>query len=294
MRETECAELTLLPSEYFARQCVISCDPEDTLAGWTVSRLGADHVIWASDFPHPDAAFPGAVAEFLEDGGVDPTALPAVLWDTPLRFYGLAERFGPAARREVTPASLGITERMSASGHEQVVLVADRPSGLRAVIAVHSTALGPSLGGVRFWHYADEADAISDALRLSEAMSFKASLAGLHQGGGKAVVHWEDPTQARSDALLRAMGRAIDELGGRYIAAEDVGATPRDMDVISAETPWVTGVDRTGGSGDPSPVTAIGVVHAMGAVLEQLDGEPTLARPASGGPGSRATWAACS
>ena len=93
------------------------------------------------------------------------------------------------------------------------------------MIAVHSTALGPSLGGIRFWHYAAEADAVSDVLRLSEAMSLKASLAGLHQGGGKAVVHWDDPTQPRSDALLRAMGRAIDELGGRYLAAEDVGAT---------------------------------------------------------------------
>jgi predicted TIM-barrel fold metal-dependent hydrolase len=93
MRDSETAGLTLTPSEYFARQCVISCDPEDKLAGWAVSRVGADHVIWASDFPHPDAAFPDAVDEFLADGGVAPADLPAVLWDTPLQFYGLADRF---------------------------------------------------------------------------------------------------------------------------------------------------------------------------------------------------------
>lgn len=94
LRDTECAGLSLLPSEYFARQCVISCDPEDHLAGWTATKIGADHMIWASDFPHPDAVFPGAVDEFVADGGVDPIALSAVLWDTPLEFYGLADRFG--------------------------------------------------------------------------------------------------------------------------------------------------------------------------------------------------------
>lgn len=107
-------------------------------------------------------------------------------------------------------------------------------------------------------------------------MSFKAALAGLHQGGGKAVVLCDDPDARRTEELLRALGQAIDELGGRYIAAEDVGATPRDMEVISRETPWVTGVDGPGGSGDPSPVTAFGVLKAMEAVLEALDGKATL------------------
>jgi leucine dehydrogenase len=172
---------------------------------------------------------------------------------------------------------LATTELMIEMGHEQVVFVTDAPTGLQAVIAVHSTALGPSLGGIRFWRYASEHDAVVDALRLSEAMSLKAAAAGLHQGGGKAVVLWDDPDAPRSDALLRAMGRAIDELGGRYIAAEDVGATPHDMQVIASETPWVTGVEGPGGSGDPSPMTAYGVVCAMGAVLEELDGDPTLA-----------------
>jgi leucine dehydrogenase len=169
-----------------------------------------------------------------------------------------------------------VTELMTALGHEQVVFVADAPSGLRALIAVHSTALGPSLGGIRFWRYPSERDAVVDVLRLSEAMTLKAAAAGLHQGGGKGVVLVDDPDAARSDALLRAMGGAIDDLGGRYIAAEDVGATPHDMQVIASETPWVTGIDGPGGSGDPSPMTAFGVVQAMGTVLEELDGDASL------------------
>jgi leucine dehydrogenase len=167
---------------------------------------------------------------------------------------------------------------MAARGHEQVVFVADAPSGLRAVIAVHSTALGPSLGGIRFLRYPSEAEAVRDVLRLSEAMTLKAAAAGLHQGGGKAVVLVDDPDAPRSVELLHAMGRAIDELGGRYLAAEDVGATRRDMDLIAEVTPWVTGVDpAVGGSGDPSPVTAVGVVAAMRAALAELDGSPELA-----------------
>jgi leucine dehydrogenase len=171
-----------------------------------------------------------------------------------------------------------VTDVMAARGHEQVVFVADAPTGLRAVIAVHSTALGPSLGGIRFWTYRSEDDAVRDVLRLSEAMTLKAAAAGLHQGGGKAVVLIDDPDAPRTVELLHAMGRAIDELGGRYLAAEDVGATTRDMDLIAEITPWVTGVDpAAGGSGDPSPVTAVGVVAAMRAVLRELDGAPGLA-----------------
>jgi glutamate dehydrogenase/leucine dehydrogenase len=166
---------------------------------------------------------------------------------------------------------------MAQSGHEQVVFVADAAVGLRAIIAVHSTALGPSLGGIRFWHYDSDADALADALRLSEAMSLKAAMAGLHQGGGKAVVRWDDPDRPRPQALLEVLGRAIDDLGGRYLAAEDVGATPADMNGLALVTPWVTGVDESlGGSGDPSPVTAFGVLHAMRAVCRELDGEPSV------------------
>jgi len=170
-----------------------------------------------------------------------------------------------------------LSELMVAGGHEQVVFVTDESVGLRAIIAVHSTALGPSLGGIRFWHYPDEEHALVDVLRLSEAMSLKAAAAGLHQGGGKAVVLWDDPARPRDQAFLRVLGRAVDELGGRYIAAEDVGATPADMNGIALETPWVTGVDGPGGSGDPSPVTAVGVLAAMRAVARKLDGAPSLA-----------------
>ncbi len=166
---------------------------------------------------------------------------------------------------------------MAAAGHEQVVFHADDRTGLRAIIAIHSTALGPALGGVRFWQYASEADAVRDALRLSEAMTLKAAAAGLDQGGGKAVV-LIDPARPRDEATLRALGRAIDELGGRYIAAEDVGATPRDMNWIALETPWVTGVDEAdGGSGDPSPMTAIGVLHGIRAALREVFGDPSPA-----------------
>jgi leucine dehydrogenase len=174
-------------------------------------------------------------------------------------------------------AEPSVTGAMVAGGHEQVVFVADAAVGLRAIIAVHSTALGPSVGGIRFWHYPSEQEAVADVLRLSEAMSLKAAVAGLHQGGGKAVVLWDDPHRPRTEAFLRRLGRAIDELGGRYIAAEDVGATPGDMDGIALETGWVTGVDGPGGSGDPSPVTAVGVLAAMRAAAEEIDGEPALA-----------------
>jgi leucine dehydrogenase len=170
-----------------------------------------------------------------------------------------------------------LTELVATGGHEQVVFVMDDAVGMRAIIAVHSTALGPSLGGIRFWRYPSEDDALVDVLRLSEAMSLKASAAGLHQGGGKAVVLWDEPSRPRSEAFLRSLGRAVDELGGRYIAAEDVGATPADMNGLALETPWVTGVDGPGGSGDPSPVTAIGVVAAMRAVARELDGDSSLA-----------------
>lgn len=155
-------------------------------------------------------------------------------------------------------------------GHEQLVHVADDSVGLRAVIAIHSTALGPSLGGVRFWHYNHTDEAVLDVLRLSEAMSFKAACAGLPQGGGKAVVLLDDSAAARSNEFLEALGRAINELGGRYLAAEDVGATTRDMEVIATQTRWVTGVsEANGGSGDPSPVTAVGVFAAMRTAIDR-------------------------
>jgi glutamate dehydrogenase/leucine dehydrogenase len=170
-----------------------------------------------------------------------------------------------------------VTAWMAGHGHEQVVFVADDSVGLRGVIAIHSTALGPSLGGIRFWSYPTEDDAVLDGLRLSEAMSLKAAACGLSQGGGKAVVLWSHPRRARSPDLLRALGRAIHELGGRYLAAEDVGATTADMDGLAEVTPWVTGVSESaGGSGDPSPVTAFGVHRAMRAAAQVRWGDPSL------------------
>ena len=159
--------------------------------------------------------------------------------------------------------------------HEQMTYFTDPEVGLRAIVAIHSTALGPALGGIRFWRYDSAADARHDALRLSQAMTMKAAVAGLHQGGGKTVVLWDDPHAARSDAFLRSLGRWIDVLGGRYLAAEDVGASQRDMDDIAQETPWVTGIDPArGGSGDPSPVTAFGVLHGMRAACNEAFGSP--------------------
>jgi len=163
-----------------------------------------------------------------------------------------------------------IFERLAGGGYEQVVFCHDRSSGLRAIIAIHSTVLGPALGGTRFYPYATEDDALDDVLRLARGMTYKSAAAGLDLGGGKAVVIG-DPARDRSEARLRAYARFVDSLGGRYITAEDVGTTQADMDLIRRETRFVTGVSRSlGGSGDPSAATAYGVLHAMKAVARHL------------------------
>ena len=151
--------------------------------------------------------------------------------------------------------------------YETVSYANDPASGLRCIIAVYSTALGPSLGGTRFWPFESEEAALRDVLRLSKAMAYKASAAGLNLGGGKAVVIGDSHTM-KTPALLRAYGRAVERLGGAYITTADVGTTSADMDVIAEATTFVTGT--TNGSGDPSPVTAYGVWHGMKAVAEQL------------------------
>jgi valine dehydrogenase (NAD+) len=161
-------------------------------------------------------------------------------------------------------------------GHEQVVFGSDEASGLRCIIAIHSTALGPSLGGTRFWPYEDDEAALTDVLRLSRAMTLKAACAGLDHGGGKAVIIG-DPSELRSEALLRAYGRVIASLGGRYVTACDIGTTPDDMAVIKRETRWATGADPVeGGSGDSGILTAIGVHLAMKAAAEAVFGSPDL------------------
>jgi valine dehydrogenase (NAD+) len=162
-------------------------------------------------------------------------------------------------------------------GHEQVVFCSDERTGLRAIVAIHSTALGPALGGTRFYPYASEADALRDVLNLSKGMSYKAALAGLDLGGGKAVIIG-DPATVKSEGLLRAYGRFVQSLGGRYRTACDVGTYSQDMDVIARECDYVTG--RTvahGGAGDSSVLTAYGVFQGMRAAAEAVWGEPTLA-----------------
>lgn len=169
-----------------------------------------------------------------------------------------------------------VFDHIERHGHEQVVWCAHRPSGLRAIVAIHSTVLGPALGGARFRPYADEDEALTDVLRLSRGMTYKAALAGLDLGGGKAVI-LGDPATQRSDALLRAYGRFVDSLGGRYITAEDVGTAQADMDVVRQETAHVAGTSEVlGGSGDPSPATAAGLVHALRAVVGHRFGSPCL------------------
>jgi leucine dehydrogenase len=154
-------------------------------------------------------------------------------------------------------------------GYEEVVFFHDPPSGLRAIVAIHSTALGPALGGTRFYPFPTEEEALHDVLRLARGMTYKAAAAGLDLGGGKAVIIG-DPKRDRSEELLRAYGRFIESLGGRYITAEDVGTSREDMDVLRRETRWVTGVSkRLGGSGDPSPVTAYGVFQGIRACVEE-------------------------
>ena len=165
----------------------------------------------------------------------------------------------------------------SLAGHEQIVFGSDAASGLRCIIAIHSTALGPSLGGTRFFPYDSEADALEDVLRLSRGMTYKAACAGLDLGGGKAVI-LGDPDSDKSEALLRAYGRVVQSLGGRYITACDVGTYPADMAVIARETRWVTGMDPIdGGSGDSGVATAFGVSIAARAVAEHLWGQPSFA-----------------
>jgi leucine dehydrogenase len=153
----------------------------------------------------------------------------------------------------------------------------DTETGLRAVIAIHSTALGPATGGLRMWTYADEQDAIMDALRLARGMTYKYAAAGVNLGGGKAVIIG-DPKTDKTEALMRAMGRMIDQLGGEYVTGEDVGTTLEDMELLYTETDHVVTLpEHCGGAGDISPATALGSIEAMRACAERVWGSPDLA-----------------
>ena len=163
--------------------------------------------------------------------------------------------------------------------HEELVVRRGLRSDVYMAVAIHSTALGPALGGVRLWHYADAVDGIRDALRLARGMTFKAAVAGLDLGGGKGVIcaPAEPPTDVRRRAMLLDFGDLVASLGGRYITAEDVGTTPADLAVIAERAVYVTGLDaERGGSGDPSPFTALGVVSAMRACLRVRFGSGEL------------------
>jgi leucine dehydrogenase len=167
--------------------------------------------------------------------------------------------------------------QMGLHNHEQILFCNDNATGLRAIIAIHNTVLGPSLGGTRMWNYRNELEALNDVLRLSRGMTYKSSVAGLNLGGGKAVIIG-DPRKIKNEALLRRFGKFVDSLGGKYITAEDVAMTSRDMETIHMETEYVSGLpENMGGSGDPSPVTAYGVYVSMKASAKEVWGSDSLA-----------------
>ncbi|HZY56603.1 MAG TPA: Glu/Leu/Phe/Val dehydrogenase [Rubrobacteraceae bacterium] len=169
-----------------------------------------------------------------------------------------------------------IFEKLAEYRYEQLVFCHDKGTGLRAIIAIHDTTLGPALGGCRMWSYETEDEAVVDALRLARGMTYKAAVSGLNLGGGKSVI-LGDPDKDKSEALFRSFGRYVETLGGRYIVAEDVGTSTEDISYIQVETSHVVGVDVTrGGSGDPSPLTALGVAQGMRACVEEVFGSPSL------------------
>jgi leucine dehydrogenase len=165
-------------------------------------------------------------------------------------------------------------ETMAALGHEQLVLCHDKSAGYRGIIAIHDTTLGPALGGTRFWNYASDDEAITDALRLARGMTYKNAVAGLNLGGGKSVIIGDNRT-ANREMIFRAHGRFVESLGGRYVTAEDVGTGTADMDYVHMETEYVAGLANR--SGDPSPVTAHGVFRAIEASANWRWGSPALA-----------------
>jgi leucine dehydrogenase len=174
-------------------------------------------------------------------------------------------------------APQGVFDHAQMEGFEQIAFCHEPTTGLRAIVAIHSTTLGPALGGTRFKPYSSEQAAITDACRLARGMTYKHAVSGLDHGGGKAVI-LGDPNVLRSEALLRAYARFVDGLAGRYLTAEDVGTTQADMDLVRRETPYVTGVSESlGGSGDPSPATAWGVWAAMRTIGERLWGDADYA-----------------
>ncbi len=179
-----------------------------------------------------------------------------------------------------TAAELGkmdpVFGQASFDNHEQIVFCHDKDTGLKAIIGIHNTVLGPALGGTRMWNYANEWEALNDVLRLSRGMTYKSAISGLNLGGGKAVIIGDARTQ-KTPAMIRKFGEFIHSLSGKYITAEDVGTTTPDMDMIREITPYVTGIsEEIGGSGNPSPVTAYGVYMGMKAAAKYKFGSDNL------------------
>lgn len=178
------------------------------------------------------------------------------------------------AVREISKDEKNPLAQMVSMDHEQVLFCQDRATGLKAIVAVHNTTLGPALGGTRMWNYQNETEALTDVLRLSRGMTYKNSISGLDLGGGKAVIIGDSHTQ-KNEALFRRFGQFVQSLGGKYITAEDVGISPQDMVWVNKETNFVAGLP--GKSGDPSPVTAYGVYMGMKACAKAQFGSDSLA-----------------
>lgn len=169
-----------------------------------------------------------------------------------------------------------VIAQMVLNNHEQIVFCNDNDTGLKAIIAIHNTVLGPSMGGTRMWAYNNEIEALTDVLRLSRGMTYKSAVAGLNLGGGKAVIIGDAKTQ-KNEALMRRFGKFVNSLSGKYITAEDVGVNTKDMEYIKMETDFVSGLpENMGGSGDPSPVTAYGVYLSMKASAKEKWGSDSL------------------
>jgi leucine dehydrogenase len=172
--------------------------------------------------------------------------------------------------------TMGYFDIIEENDHEQVVFCSNKEAGLKAIIAIHNTTLGPALGGTRMWIYKSDEDALKDVLRLSRGMTYKASVSGLNLGGGKAVIIGDSSSQ-KNELLFRTFGKFVEGLAGRYITAEDVGTSVKDMEYVRMETKYVTGISKAlGGSGDPSPVTAYGVYVGMKACAKFKWGNDSL------------------
>jgi len=175
--------------------------------------------------------------------------------------------------KEISGSKDNVLAQMVSMDHEQILFCQDRATGLKAIIAIHNTVLGPALGGTRMWNYANETDALTDVLRLSRGMTYKNSISGLNLGGGKAVIIGNSHTD-KNEALFRRFGQFVNSLSGKYITAEDVGISPQDMTWVNKETNYVAGLP--GKSGDPSPVTAYGVYVGMKACAKAQFGNDSL------------------